>query len=190
MAFPKRKNLQEQKRQKLIIVGSKNPVKIKCTENAFESLFDDQFLVQGLNVDPQVSSQPMGDVETYTGAYNRAYECKKAFPEADYWVGIEGGVDEVGEQMVAFAWMVILNGSNTIGKAKTGTFFLPEALSKLIREGMELGEADDKVFQTTNSKQGNGAVGILTNGVINRLDYYQQAVSLALIPFLNKNFYQ
>ncbi|MDN3689014.1 inosine/xanthosine triphosphatase [Cyclobacterium jeungdonense] len=189
MAFPKRKNYQEQKRQKLVIVGSKNPVKIKCTENAFQSLFEDTFIVEGLNVDSNVKDQPQGDVETYTGAYNRAFEAKKAFPEADYWVGIEGGVDEVGAQMVAFAWMVILDGSNKVGKAKTGTFFLPEAISKLVREGMELGDADDRVFQQTNSKQGNGAVGVLTNGVVNRLEYYQQAVILALIPFLQKNFY-
>jgi inosine/xanthosine triphosphatase len=189
MAFPKRRNYQEQKRQKLVIVGSKNPVKIKCTENAFQSLFEDYFIVEGLNVDANVGEQPHGDVETYTGAYNRAFEAKKAFPEADYWVGIEGGVDEVGEQMVAFAWMVVLNGSNQIGKAKTGTFFLPEVISKLVRGGMELGEADDQVFQQTHSKQGNGAVGILTNGVVNRLEYYQQAVTLALIPFAQKNLY-
>lgn len=189
MAFPKRRNLQDQKRQKLVIVGSKNPVKIKCTENAFQSIFEDHFIVQGLNADPNVSPQPKGDVETYTGAYNRAFESKKAFPEADFWVGIEGGVDEVGEQMVAFAWMVVMDGSSKIGKAKTATFFLPEALAKLIREGMELGEADDQVFKRTNSKQSNGAVGILTNGIVNRMEYYQQAVTLALIPFVNKSIY-
>ena len=189
MAFPKRRNLQEQKRQKLVIVGSKNPVKIKSTENAFSNIFDDSFIVQGLNVDSKVSAQPMGDVETYTGAYNRAFASKNAFPEADFWVGIEGGVDHVGEQMVAFAWMVILNNENTIGKAKTASFFLPEAINKMVSEGMELGEADDKLFRQRNSKENGGAVGILTNGVISRADYYQQALSLALIPFLKKEFY-
>jgi inosine/xanthosine triphosphatase len=189
MAFPKRKNLQDQKRQKLVIVGSKNPVKIKSTENAFSSLFLESFTVQGLNVDAKVSPQPKGDVETYTGAYNRAFASKNAFPEADYWVGIEGGVDMVGEQMVAFAWMVVINSENQIGKAKTSTFFLPEALNKLVSDGMELGEADDKLFNKTNSKQSGGAVGILTNGIISRTDYYQQAISLALIPFLQKEYY-
>jgi inosine/xanthosine triphosphatase len=189
MAFPKRKNLQEQKRQKLVIVGSKNPIKVKCTESAFQTLFEDYFIIQGLSVDPKVSSQPVGDVETYTGAYNRAFESKKAFPEADYWVGIEGGVDEVGEQLVAFAWIVVMDTNNAIGKAKTSTFFLPDAINKLVKEGLELGEADDKVFNRNNSKQESGAVGILTNGVINRKEYYEQAVMLALIPFLNKHLY-
>jgi non-canonical (house-cleaning) NTP pyrophosphatase len=91
--------------------------------------------------------------------------------------------------MVAFAWMVILNNENTIGKAKTASFFLPEAINKMVSEGMELGEADDKLFRQRNSKENGGAVGILTNGVISRADYYQQALSLALIPFLKKEFY-
>jgi len=189
MAFPKRRNLQEQKRQQLVIVGSRNPVKVKCTENAFSSIFEDSFIVQGLNVDSKVSDQPKGDVETYTGAYNRAYASKNAFPEADFWVGIEGGVDHVGEQMVSFAWMVIMDGEGKIGKAKTATFFLPEALNKMVSDGMELGEADDKLFNKSNSKESDGAVGILTKGVISRSNYYQQALSLALIPFLQKELY-
>lgn len=189
MAFPKRRNLQEQKRQKLVIVGSKNPVKVKSTENAFSHMFEDSFVVQGLNVNSNVSDQPKGDVETYTGAYNRAFASKSAFPEADFWVGIEGGVDHVGEQMVSFAWMVIIDADNRIGKAKTATFFLPEALNQMVSDGMELGEADDKLFNKSNSKESGGAVGILTNGVISRTNYYQQALSLALIPFIKKELY-
>lgn len=189
MAFPKRKNLREQTRQKLIVVGSRNPVKIKSAEDAFLAAFEEQFIVQGLEVDSQVSDQPRGDVETYTGAYNRASSAKRAFPEADFWVGIEGGVDEVGEQLVAFAWIVVLNGSQVIGKAKTGTFFLPSSIKNLIDEGIELGEADDKVFRQSNSKQNGGSVGLLTHGVLSRKSYYEQAVLLALIPFLNLDLY-
>jgi inosine/xanthosine triphosphatase len=193
MAFPKRKNLQEippQGREKLIIVGSRNPVKIQCVEDAFQAAFEDQIIVQGINVDSQVNRQPFGDVETYTGAYNRAAASKRAFPEADCWVGIEGGVDEVGDQMVAFAWVVILNGSTVVGKAKTGTFFLPDAIKVLVKKGVELGDADDMVFSKENTKQRGGAVGLLTKGIVNRSLYYKQAVLLALIPFLNKDLYQ
>ena len=189
MAFPKRKNLHQQTRQKLVIVGSKNPVKIQSAEEAFQAVFEGSFIIQGLDVDPQVHPQPIGDVETYTGAYNRAFASKKAFPEADYWVGIEGGVDEVGEQMVAFAWVVVLNGSQIIGKAKTSTFFLPAAISVLLRKGKELGHATDQLFNKENSKQAGGAVGLLTKGAIPRKEYYHQALILALIPFVNVDLY-
>lgn len=189
MNFPKRRNIKEDHLQKLIIVGSKNPVKIACTDSAFHQAFPGSFLVEGLNVSSGVSDQPYGDLETYEGAYNRAVNSKNVFPEADYWVGIEGGVDLVEGEMNAFAWVVVLDREGKLGKAKTSTFFLPQALVDLLEAGMELGEADDKVFDRSNSKQGNGAVGILTNGAVDRKEYYQQAVVLALIPFLKRELY-
>ncbi len=191
MEFPKRKNIQETVRQKMVVVGSRNPVKINCTSSGFHQIFNSShFVVQGINVSSDVSDQPFGDLETYQGAYNRAANAKNVFPEADYWVGIEGGVEEMGENLVAYAWIVILDDQNRMGKSKTATFFLPKSLSDLIKGGMELGAADDKVFDRQNSKEGSGAVGILTNGQVNRKEYYEQAIMLALIPFVNAAIYQ
>lgn len=189
MAFPKRKNIQEQTRQNLVIVGSRNPVKISCTEAGFHHAFDGAYLVEGLNVGSNIEAQPIGDLRTYQGALNRAQNSKVVFPEADFWVGIEGGVDDFDGEMMAFAWVVILDREGKVGKAKTSVFFLPTTLAKLVRSGMELGEADDRFFNRENSKEQDGAVGILTNGSIDRKHYYQQAVQLALIPFLKPDLY-
>ena len=80
--------------------------------------------------------------------------------------------------------------SNTLeGKARTGTFFLPDEVAKWIRKGKELSEADDLVFNKHNSKQENGAVGLLTNNVTDRTRFYEEAVVLALIPFNNPGLY-
>jgi non-canonical (house-cleaning) NTP pyrophosphatase len=49
--------------------------------------------------------------------------------------------------------------------------------------------ADDIVFSCSNSKQDNGAVGLLTDNVIDRAQLYEQAVILALIPFKNERLY-
>jgi len=65
-------------------------------------------------------------------------------------------------------------------------FQLPKKIQKLIDEGFELGEADDLVFKRNESKKKNGAVGILTNNLIDRTKYYEEAVILSLIPFINK----
>jgi non-canonical (house-cleaning) NTP pyrophosphatase len=54
---------------------------------------------------------------------------------------------------------------------------------------MELGQADDQVFNQSHSKQKNGAVGLLTNDLIDRSEYYKQAVILALVPFLKPELY-
>lgn len=75
-----------------IIIASKNPVKINSTLSGFTKMFPDQFFeIEGLSVDSGVSSQPMGEEETFTGATNRVNNVFKYSPNADYWVGIEGG---------------------------------------------------------------------------------------------------
>ncbi len=76
-----------------------------------------------------------------------------------------------------------------MGKSRTGTFRLPEPVARLVREGRELGEADDVVFGRSNSKQEEGAVGLLTGNVIDRAALYEHAVILALAPFKNPDLY-
>ena len=188
MNFPKRQNFQATEKP-LVIVGSKNPVKIACTETAFSEAFSQGFVVDGINAASQVSDQPKGDEETYLGAKNRVINARKTFPEADYWVGIEGGIGEDPRGMYAFAWIFIEDKLGLQGKSKTATFYLPEAIVKLINAGMELGAADDHFFAQENSKQTGGSVGILTHGTITRQTYYNQAIILALIPFLNKELF-
>lgn len=73
--------------------------------------------------------------------------------------------------------------------AKTATFLLPSGIAKLVEDGMELGHADDKLFDRTNSKQGSGTVGILTNGLITRAEYYEHALMLALVPWIRPDVY-
>ncbi len=192
MNFPKRINFQAvtSSEKSLVIVGSKNPVKLDCTRDAFSMAFSKEFLVNGVSAASLVSDQPVGDAETFLGAINRVTNAKMAFPEADYWIGIEGGVsmDEFG--MNAFAWIYIEDKSGLTGKAKTGIFYLPNRIAKLINSGLELGHADDQFFARDNSKQNGGSVGILTLGAVDRKAYYTQAIILALIPFLNKNLFE
>eukprot|EP00584_Thalassiosira_punctigera_P023072 CAMPEP_0172556112 /NCGR_PEP_ID=MMETSP1067-20121228/63383_1 /TAXON_ID=265564 ORGANISM="Thalassiosira punctigera, Strain Tpunct2005C2" /NCGR_SAMPLE_ID=MMETSP1067 /ASSEMBLY_ACC=CAM_ASM_000444 /LENGTH=167 /DNA_ID=CAMNT_0013344815 /DNA_START=90 /DNA_END=589 /DNA_ORIENTATION=- len=112
------------------------------------------------------------------------------------------------EELWCMAWMAVVGSSNkscnaakaegdkfssegkeqtskSWGYAKTGAFLLPPALCELvINENMELGHADDKVFKRVNSKHGGGTVGILTDGEIDRADYYVHALKLALIPWI------
>ncbi|OGD08297.1 inositol monophosphatase [Candidatus Amesbacteria bacterium RIFOXYB1_FULL_44_23] len=175
---------------KKVIVASTNPVKIKTTEIGFAKMFPNEtFKMEGVSAKSGVSDQPMSDEETLLGATNRANNVSMVAPEADYWVGIEGGLSEINGEMEAFAWIVIKSKDGLIGKGKTGSFFLPRKMVELVKTGKELGEADDIVFNKVNSKQANGTVGNLTNDVITRTTYYEPAVILALIPFNNPELY-
>lgn len=174
----------------IIVVASKNPVKVQAALGGFQRMFPAQvFQVETVSVASGVSEQPFSRAETVLGALNRARAAQAAAPHADYWVGIEGGVEPEGDELAAFAWVVVCSRT-CMGKGSTGTFFLPPQVAALVRSGKELGEADDLVFGRTNSKQENGAVGILTGDVIDRARFYEPAVILALIPFKNPALFQ
>jgi inosine/xanthosine triphosphatase len=174
-----------------IVVASKNPVKIQAALKGFRCLFPAiDFLAEGIDVTSGVQDQPMCDEETMLGAQNRAQAARQIQPSANYWIGIEGGVAEQDNGLTAFAWVVVMQaGSSLVGKGRTGTFYLPPMVADLVRQGKELGEADDIVFNRQNSKQEEGAVGLLTRNVIDRLHLYQHAVILALIPFNRPDLY-
>lgn len=174
---------------KKIIVSSKNPVKLKSAGNAFMKMFPkENFHIESSPVLSGVGDQPMSDEKTLEGAISRAEQIKKLHPEADFWIGLEGGVEEKNNELECFAWAVILSSAQ-IGKARTAAFALPPKIAELIKQGYELSKADDIVFNRENSKHQNGAVGLLTGDVIDRTAYYEHALILALIPFKNKNLY-
>lgn len=149
---------------------------------------EERFVYESVSVSSGVKDQPQTDKETFQGAINRANNAFFAKKGADYYVGIEGGIELVDNEMEAFAWVAV-RSEDRIGKSRTGSFFLPREVAELVKQGKELGEADDIVFKRKNSKQQNGAVGILTDDAIDRTKYYTEAVILALIPFKNTDLY-
>jgi inosine/xanthosine triphosphatase len=170
-----------------IIVTSLNPVKIGAVKTAFQKLFptaSPEFIP--VSVPSGVSSQPMTDAETRLGAHNRVANARKTIPDADFWVGLEGGLDLYDGQLMASAWMAVCNDSGRVSDARSATLPLPPAVQQLVLNGLELGEANDRVFATINSKQGGGAFGLLTNGLYTRESIYTQTLVLALIPFAHE----
>lgn len=173
----------------LVTVGSRNPVKIACVEEAFREYWP-QAVVAGFAAESGVAHQPRTAEEAFTGAVNRARAALAAAPEATHGVGLEGGTIEDEHGMWAYAWIVITDRTGRLGKGQTGRYLLPEGVARLIRDqGMELGEADDRFFGRTNSKHNEGAVGILSDGRLDRRQLYKQAVTMALIPFVKPEYY-
>lgn len=171
-----------------VVVASKNPVKIEATRNGFQTYFKD-VNVEGASIESGVADQPMSDEETLEGARNRAANAARKFPEANFWIGIEGGVDRKNENLLAFAWIVVL-GKDASGESRTTTFSLPPEVAEMIDKGYELGHANDVIFKKHNSKQKSGAVGLLTKDKLTRTQLYTQAVQLALIPIINQEMYR
>lgn len=169
-----------------IAVASLNPVKLRATKKAFERLFPDQrFSVSGAALPSGVADQPTSLAETMTGARNRAHNARRAQPDAQFWVGIEGGIEDSPLGMTCFARVHVLGADGREGLGQTAVFYLPREVAALVRQGVELGLADDQVFGRDDSKQANGAIGILSDDVIDREAYYIHAMIMALLPFKN-----
>ena len=83
----------------------------------------------------------------------------------------------------------IIDTNPIYGISKSATFTLPPMFSKYILDGMELGSVDDLVFSRINSKHGQGTIGKLTNGVIDRSAYYEHCIIMALIPWIHPSLY-
>lgn len=167
-----------------LAVGSKNPVKINAAKAGFEQMFAGRsFVAEGFDVPSGVSDQPMSDGETLTGATNRANRVRELSPDADYAIGIEGGIDTIDDTLFAFAWMVVIDSTGRIGRGRSGSFALPPSVKKLVDSGLELGHANDTAFKEHNSKQAGGAVASLTGGAVSRQSLYEHAMVLTLAAF-------
>ncbi|MDA7501753.1 inosine/xanthosine triphosphatase [Chitinophagales bacterium] len=176
-------------KSKIIYVASKNPVKIEATKSAFEKVFPkEDFQCIGVSINSEVSDQPSSSEETYKGALNRAQGAKNKYPDGNFWVGIEGGIEFINSDMHIFAWMMII-GKDRKGYARTASFVAPPKVAELVQTGMELGDADDIVFKKENSKQKTGAAGLLTGNIIHRRTLYEPALILALVPFINRGLF-
>ena len=173
-----------------LAVGSKNPVKINSAKSGFEQMFADHtFTAEGFDVPSGVSDQPMSDKETLKGATNRANRVRELAPDVDYAIGIEGGIDTIDNMLFAYAWMVVIDSTGRIARGRSGSFALPPKVKELVDAGLELGHANDEIFQKHNSKQAGGAVGSLTGGVVSRQSLYEHAMVLTLAAFRRREMF-
>jgi inosine/xanthosine triphosphatase len=170
----------------LVIITSLNPAKISAVEQAFSECFPDQaFEFLGVKVNSDVPEQPMNDLETRQGACNRIANARREYPDADYYVGLEAGI----EGKFTYAWMIIENKMKQRGESRSASLILPPTVLAQLNGNNELGDVMDEVFNTSNIKQKGGAIGLLTQQRLTRGSVYQQALILALIPFLNPELY-
>ena len=166
-----------------VAVGSTNRVKIEAAR-AVLARAGLAAPVEGIAVASDVPDQPHGDEETIRGARTRAARARDALG-ADLGVGIEGGVVELADgSMRTCAWAVVIDREGRTGSGGSLAMPLPPAVAAMIREGLELGHAMDRLTGGRDTKHGAGASGILTAGLIDRQRAYESLVTYALAPWL------
>ena len=180
---------------RVVAVGSTSPAKVGAIRTAVLGSLADLFPavqdVRGVAAASGVPAQPIGDAQTRAGAERRARGALERLADADLAFGLEGGVafDEEGTAW-AFSWVAAVDRRGSLGLARSAAFALPDALTRQLRDGAELGDAIDRTFGVdrgeTRLKDGPGAVGLLTAGRIVRSELFRDAVVLALVPWLRQ----
>ncbi|KEA53262.1 MULTISPECIES: inosine/xanthosine triphosphatase [Mangrovibacter] len=162
-----------------VVTATKNPAKINAILHAFEIIFGEGSChIIAAGVESGVPEQPIGSAETLAGARQRVINAREVYPQADFWVAIEAGIDEGS----TFSWVVIEN-SDKRGEARSASLPLPEAVLSAITRGETLGDVISAITGIEQPGRKEGAIGIFTKGALTRSSVYSQAVVLALSPF-------
>jgi inosine/xanthosine triphosphatase len=167
---------------RVVGVGSKNPVKVAAAR-AVLGRVTPSARVEAVTVASTVSDQPFGDDETIRGALARARAAREAVG-GELGVGLEGGVVESDGGMRTCAWAAVVDGSGREGVGGSLAMPLPNRVAELVRDGIELGVAMDRLTGEHDTKQRQGAVGILTAGLVDRQAAYEVILAYALARFL------
>lgn len=170
-----------------VVVGSQNPVKIEATRQAFVMYFGDDVDIEviGMIIESDVSEQPMTVTETAQGAYNRAKNLCGKVPDADYVVGIEGGLGNIElkqqtyamEQSWACVWHCKTDKHEIAG---TPAFPILSNVMKQIEGGKDLSTAMEIEYGLQDLGKNEGYIGWLTDKVMDRTSYSVSAIFIAL----------
>ena len=170
-----------------VIVGSTNPVKIAAVRAVILRIASEA-IVTGVAVPSGVPDQPFGDEETQQGARVRAHGALAS--GASLGIGLEGGVVRQPDgSLRSCAWAVIVDATGREGMGGSLSMPLPPAVAERVLGGEELGLAMDAVAQVVGTKHGQGAVGILTAGLVDRQRAYEPIIAYALAPWLAPALY-
>ncbi|KOS64716.1 DUF84 family protein [Lysinibacillus agricola] len=165
-----------------IAIGTTNKAKTEAVEVIVRKYFDEPNFTY-VKATSQVSEQPMTHEETLKGAINRS---KNAMNEtgAQLSFGLEGGVTEMDGVMYVCNWGALTVSNGTTFTAAGAQIILPEEIAQEIRAGKELGPVMEQYTQLRDIRQGAGAVGIFTQGLVSRQMMFEHIVSLLVGQYL------
>ena len=160
-----------------IAVGSLNQVKVSAVRTVMERVYG-EVRITAVDVPSGVPPQPF-ESQTHEGSRNRALA---ALGDHDMGVGIEAGVFEMldGLYDVQHCTIVSRDGRETYGQGSG--FRYPDSIAGMVRGGMTVGDAVHEVYGDTDIGKKQGAVGLLSKGLIDRKTLTEQSVIAAMIP--------
>ncbi len=173
-----------------VSVGSANPVKVAAVESEMARILGTPVAVQAYDVASGVPEQPRDD-ETLRGARQRAAAALAAWPEADYAIGVEAGLSRDPEET---AWYeaqacVVLDRSGHQTDGWGPAFQYPGWVTDRALAGEMVSDIIGPVASDPRIGGTTGAIGFLTDGLMDRTELTRIAVLMACVPRIRRGLY-
>ena len=154
--------------------------------------------IDGYEVESGVNHTPCSREELMRGARQRAEALQQQIHasggSADFFIGLEGGLDLATENHVEKAFLESWAYVNDATQGHFGcspSIELPEPLAhEVLTRGTELSVAIDQFAGQVGIRDGQGAWGVLSRNLISRQESFRLAVVAAFAPFYNSKMYR
>lgn len=178
-----------------LAIGSTNRIKIEALEEVIQeypSLSGSKVIA--CQVSSDISNQPLTLEETIRGAKNRAKNAFVASAVCKYAFGVESGLFEAPGTQSGFleaSICAIFDGTDYHIGLSCGFEIPRQILDLILQQKIELNQAchDSGISSDLKLGAGEGLIGMLTKGRINRKKYTKQCIMTALIQLENAHFY-
>lgn len=172
-----------------IVIGSENPTKLEATKQAFAIVWPDEtFTFETHDASSGVNEQPMSEEEAIEGGRNRARFVLDN-TDAEYAVGMEGGMYKVASQWFVSDWAVIRHRDGREGLAGTPRYAIPDYLAKHVKPEFDLSAVLEHKLGTKDVGRLDGYAGMTTDNHTTRTTSNRDAIVIALAPFV-RDFWQ
>jgi len=170
-----------------IVLGSTSKAKKEILDKALRNSIKGKYEIVGINADSEISDQPLSEDETVKGAVNRARNAFKQVPDADFAVGLEGGLNKVdGANYFLVCGTAIVDNTQKAYIGVGGQLELPKEVSDRISNNEQFGEAI-REYEAKNKTDQN--VAPLVESIISREASFIQAINNAYLSYKNKKHY-
>lgn len=142
--------------------------------------------IRSIDVPSSVLQQPITSEMTRQGAINRAKEGIK-MAKVDYSIGLEGGVTFIDGELYVCNWGALATPAGETFTASGGLIPLPSTFIEPILQGEELATLMEQYTNQRDIRSNEGAIGILTNGLITREQVYIYIGTLLRGQLLHRN---
>ena len=169
-----------------IILSSTNEAKKQAVISVLEKIFGTDFELVCADIDSGVSATPFSAEECMQGCKNRVAQIMKLYPDAQYWVGAEGGLQKFDEQYFLGGWVLVQNSHEIQSWGSSSWVQIPGDIITNLSPEKKLNEVIDYSKFPRDLMENRvtlGTNGLLTNGIYTRIDEFRDALKIAFSRF-------